>query len=371
MSKQVVFAASVLLASLAGCAGGGSDGCPEPCASTQACCDGRCVFTQIDPNHCGGCGMTCNGTCGGGVCTPGGDVDGGRDGGASMCRPECAASQRCCPTGCVERAQPIGVDGRPGTPDDPRSPFNNCGACGLRCDPERANSCSIRTGQTNPSCSCGDFGECVSGDLCVHDGGQFRCVNLSTSTRHCGVIGNACAEGEICVGGNCVCGATGGRCAEGQACCGGQCIDTSSDAANCGGCGQLCTPNAPNCVGGSCTCAASGRACEPPVAGGAFGGGSSGESCCPGTGCVANTDTSCGCTECTGGDECVVGGSGFFGGGGGSEIATVCCGDPILVAFAGCGGFGFPGFGDGGFGFDLDAGFPSFDGGVPFDGGTP
>jgi hypothetical protein len=43
---------------------------------------------------------------------------------------------------------------------------------------------------------------------------------------------------------------------------------------------------------------------------------------------------------------------------GGSEISTVCCGDPFQVALLGCGGFGFPGLGDGGFGFP--------DGGLPF-----
>jgi hypothetical protein len=45
--------------------------------------------------------------------------------------------------------------------------------------------------------------------------------------------------------------------------------------------------------------------------------------------------------------------------GGGSSEPSVCCGDPMLIAFTGCGG-GLPGFGDGG-------GLPGFgDAGLPF-----
>lgn len=366
MSRRFLFAAWMSVVGVAGCAGGGGGGtgdCAEPCGSTQVCCDGRCVFTQIDVNHCGGCGMTCSGTCGGGVCTPGAGADGGaRDAGMTptACSPECAANQRCCGGNCVPLSQPANVDGRPSAAGDPRSPFNHCNGCSRACDPQRAVSCSIRAGAGAPECACGDFGQCPTGDLCVNDGGRWQCVSTSTNPRNCGALGTSCADGESCVGGMCVCGATGTRCSAGQACCDGRCIDTSNDAANCGGCGVLCTPNAPNCTGGNCTCAAAGRACTAPM----FGiGAMPGESCCPGMGCVANTSASCNCMPCASGESCAVSTGGLLGGTG---MVEVCCGDPIFVAASGCGGFGFPG-GDGGFGFPGgDGGGFGFDGGLPF-----
>lgn len=360
-TKQLALASWFVLAcAAAGCAGNDAS-CPTPCATSQICCAGQCVFNLVDRNHCGACNNFCSGTCSDGVCSTGGFDAGDLPdrGPIGSCSPTCAADERCCGTTCVDREQPVNIDGRPTSTEDPRSPFNNCNGCGLRCDATTAISCSIRPGGTTPECACGEFRACPTGEQCVNDGGRYQCINTSNNPMHCGSIGNACAPGETCTAGVCGCG--GAACGTGQACCGGTCIDVTSDANNCGACGTRCTPNAPSCVGGSCTCPESGRACTAPTAGGGGfggGGGSPGESCCPGRGCVANTNTDCGCMACPDGDDCVVGGSGFFGMGGGTEIATVCCGDAFQVALLGCGGFpGFPGGDGGGFGFD---------GGVPF-----
>lgn len=343
---------------VAGCADNSGTSCDPPCGASQACCDGVCVFTVSDSLNCGTCGNACaSGSCTNGMCSA--PVDTGPP--PSMCVPECPASLRCCGTTCVERSVAANSDGR-------SSPsFDNCNGCGIACDSDRALSCSVPGGgEGTPRCMCGDLDQCLPGDVCVNQGGFWTCTSLSTDPQNCGAVGNACAEGESCSGGMCVCGSTGAQCPTGQACCGGACIDTNTDPVNCGGCGVSCTPNAPDCSGGSCTCAASGRACEEPTPGlPIIGGGSPGESCCPSVGCVTNSDTSCACVACSGGDECQVGGSGLFGmlGGGGDEVVTVCCGGSE-VALLGCGGFGGI-FGDGGLGFPADAGIP-----LPIDSGS-
>jgi hypothetical protein len=359
-----LLAAGGLLPACADNSGNGGGDCDPACSAEdfETCCDGACVVFANDEQNCGGCGIACapgqfceSGTCMGEA----GGMDGGPTGGGS-CTPECSVGQRCCGGTCVSRSVPVGTDGR----SDPS--FMNCNGCGLLCDSETAISCSIPGGGTEgtPRCMCGDFNACPSGSVCVNDPSVgWTCTNLSTDPNNCGAIGNACAEGESCSGGMCVCGATGARCPDGQSCCGGTCIDTSSDSLNCGGCGNVCTPNAPNCVSGSCICAESGRVCEEPTPGlPIIGGGSPGESCCPGVGCVANTNESCACEPCTGDDTCQVGGSGLFPGGGGDEVSTVCCGGEE-VGLLGCGGFGLPGI-DGGFFPSDGGGFGLPDGGI-------
>jgi hypothetical protein len=45
--------------------------CEDGCMDPLLCCDGRCVYTLHDPDHCGGCDTPCSGTppfCDNGVC---------------------------------------------------------------------------------------------------------------------------------------------------------------------------------------------------------------------------------------------------------------------------------------------------------------
>jgi len=98
--------------------------------------------------------------------------------------------------------------------------------------------------------------------------------------------GQCCAEGVTAcqgTGRNKTCGPPVG-CPTGQEVCGGQCVDTSTDVANCGGCGNACRATA-ICVGGQCVCPpgteplSNGYCCDP------FRGCST--TCCPeGYGCV-------------------------------------------------------------------------------------
>jgi hypothetical protein len=62
------------------------------------------------------------------------------------------------------------------------------------------------------------------------------CVNTATDAANCGECGNACAAGEVCSAGDC---AT--ECSGGLAACGASCVDLSADAEHCGECTIACT----------------------------------------------------------------------------------------------------------------------------------
>ncbi len=252
-------------------------------------------------------------------------VDGGGGGG---CDPACGDGMICCGGTCVSRD------------------MSNCVACGVGCDPQRATTCRQRAGSTSYECGCGSAPECAPGTACVVEGGAPRCVDLQTDRNNCGMLGNTCDEGEICVGGRCSCG--GEDCAAGQACCGGRCVDTSSDAANCGMCGKACQAGE-SCVDGTCRCGsgATARACRPRSDS------DLGELCCDGA-CVPQDNMNCGScgTTCSDGQMCAYG-MDLAGMG-----ARVCCalGFGGGVPIPGLGGICDPGSG---------GGLPGLDGGLP------
>lgn len=87
---------------------------------------------------------------------------------------------------------------------------------------------------------------CMTGEtMCL--GG---CVNLTSSTGHCGMCGNACiapSDGTVtCTEGVCV-----PRCPSGREACGSACVDRQSDGANCGVCGHACVEGE-RCMSGRC-----------------------------------------------------------------------------------------------------------------------
>lgn len=354
-ARRVAIAAGAMLAlglMSAGCANsGGGASCDPECPAFYECCDSSsdavCRDIINDPNNCGGCGTTCpSGICREARCVPGAGGDGGvprdgmvvtpGDGGPNMCGTSCnLTTNRCCGSTCTPRSTALGADGR----SDPS--FMACNGCGIACDATRATACSVPGGGAGtPQCMCGVYGQCAAGSVCGLDGAEYACVNLSTDRMNCGEVGNACNDGEDCVGGSCVCGSTGGACGTGESCCGGACLDTSADDANCGACGVACGAGL-TCGGGACLCGD--RACVAPAMG------VLGESCCDNT-CVANSDSNCGCgVACdTAGDEtCIFSGGGIIPGMGGMGV---CCGQEIPLIGGFCTGGGLPG-GDGGLPF--------------------
>src|SRR5690606_14557067 len=72
-----------------------------------------------------------------------------------------------------------------------------------------------------------------------------ECVDVQSSSAHCGGCGKACTEGHHCEEGVCVCDA------EGETDCDGVCIDLASDVENCGECGNACGEGYA-CIEGEC-----------------------------------------------------------------------------------------------------------------------
>jgi hypothetical protein len=157
---------------------------------------------------------------------------------------------------------------------------NNCGACGNVC-PTPPNGIPICSGgicgvQCNPG-----YGNC--------DGVNVNgCESVLNTTWNCGVCGNVCPGGFVCMSGTCV----GIICPPGQLLCNGICSDTSSDPNNCGDCGHVC-PEGQLCVSG---------ACQPPCG--------AGQTVCNGVCTVLGNDpNNCGAcgNVCPGGQPCVNG----------------------------------------------------------------
>jgi len=76
------------------------------------------------------------------------------------------------------------------------------------------------------------------------------CVDPTTDAANCGSCGNVCGQNEICAGSSCACAAPAMLC--GTQCnvrfC--PCVAVQSDPANCGTCGHVCTSGV--CAAGTC-----------------------------------------------------------------------------------------------------------------------
>jgi Mg-chelatase subunit ChlD len=127
----------------------------------------------------------------------------------------------------------------------------HCGACGESC-PSGAQAAGVCVQGT---CTLA----CISGFAnCDNDLSNGCEVNLGTNIDNCGFCGNACtSQGEtqaLCISGQCTlqCQGTQRDCNLNSA--DGCEVDTSSDAKNCGTCGNVCENNG-KCVQGACECA--------------------------------------------------------------------------------------------------------------------
>lgn len=135
---------------------------------------------------------------------------------------------------------------------------SNCGACGRTCGyfPNVVTTCS--NGVCGYACAEG-WADC---DRAAANGCEAYLVG---DPNNCGACGHVCPPGRFCCGGVCVdtssdaanCNGCGYNCLdqEGKSfCCGGICSDLTSDNYNCGACGIVCPWSTPVCQGGTCVC---------------------------------------------------------------------------------------------------------------------
>jgi hypothetical protein len=249
-------------------------------------CDGGCVDTRSDPNHCGACGAACgtqNATarCEGGVCRPlcnagWGNCDGN---GANGCEQSLAEVAHCgsCGNACVGSATQVASC-------DAGMCTLTCQAGRGDCDREAANGCEVDL--TASVAHCGSCGAACSSEgvaegtlRCVMGACQFQCVartrgdcdgnarnGCETVTfddmQHCGACGSVCSSmGGLrrCSDGVCCVDLVRGACSDATPCCydrfscrGGVCLLRS---------GQPCTDSA-NCVSGECRATDAGMRCR-------------------------------------------------------------------------------------------------------------
>ncbi|WP_437835320.1 MXAN_6577-like cysteine-rich protein [Sorangium sp. So ce1153] len=218
-SAALLLVAGVVVA--ASCAEGDDE--PSACADGQSQCDGECVDTQANAEHCGACDNACAegqrceaGLCGGGGGGGGGGGEGGRggDGGGGDMGgvEECGEGETACGTSCVDLET------------NPR----HCGKCD---DP-----CAEGQVCTDGACGCAD-------GLTDCDG---ACVDVQSDRTHCGSCEASCSPTQLCAEGACTCSAE-------LTDCGGSCANLQTSELHCGSCETACERGA-FCQAGACTC---------------------------------------------------------------------------------------------------------------------
>jgi len=244
--------------------------CPDPSLTP---CGDRCVDTDADADHCGGCGQACPD---GQVCTSGhcGDEC---EAGLTRCGDDCvdldASPLHCgqCDRNCFRDhgiAECAGGECRPGPcfpgfVDLDGDAANGC-ECQItfggveQCD-GADNDCDGEIDEGNPgageACDSGEAGVCAAGTTDCRDGGLV-CVGTGVPEPEiCDGIDSDCDgfvdNGALCEGDR-VCHA--GRCecrGDGLFGCADECVDLRSDPLNCGDCGREC-PDGQVCALGEC-----------------------------------------------------------------------------------------------------------------------
>lgn len=132
----------------------------------------------------------------------------------------------------------------------------NCSACGQACDPNGpAGSPSISNGYYGCLSAECDQAKCNNGYSDCDDDPSTGCETQTNTAQNCGGCGITCDPGQICAkdpdSNQLKC-----RCSPGQTLCGDNCVDLVSDISNCGGCGISCVSTWVHgmgvCLYGSC-----------------------------------------------------------------------------------------------------------------------
>jgi hypothetical protein len=294
--------------------------CGSPCQvpfATAACVNGKCEVgacsmnrvdcdgdvtngcesnTDVDPKNCGMCGK---------VCPTGESCEMG------VCGLYCAKGKANCDNDEINGCEtPLGTNADCAFCGDTCAPANAQASCDMNgvctldqcnmgfanCDMSSANGCEINTNTDAGNCGfCGNV--CPSGPhstaACVNGGCVLNCdpgydncdnnpstgceVHSDVDTANCGSCGHGCVipnGAAACQGGMCLvatCNTGFANCDMNPA--NGCEVNTTSNPANCGGCGMGCTiPNGvAGCAGSMCTvgsCAQGYDDCDHQVANG-------------------------------------------------------------------------------------------------------
>jgi Cys-rich repeat protein len=275
------------------CGGGGPDG---GVPGAMKCCGGQCLDTSSDPNNCGGCGNACpvassSALCLAGTCVPGkchagfGDCNlDPKDGcetnlhvdaaNCTACGMKCAFPNATagCSDGCYLRACNFGWDDCNGDPKDGCetsvvSDAKNCGGCGMVCPPVAHAKVTCQNGVCGLTVCDVGFADC---DGNPKNGCE---VAVGSDRNNCGKCGSACGQGQVCINGGCTCANCNianattkcvnnmcvfDQCVQGFADCdnnlaNGCEVDTTTDANNCGKCGNACPMGMPACIASACS----------------------------------------------------------------------------------------------------------------------
>ena len=241
--------------------------CEMVCAGGLTACGGSCADTRNDRNHCGGCGNVCGASeiCSEGACVAacGGFAPTQCDDGCTntevdplncgACGTACGAGEVCSEGVCTGFCAPTLTECQDGACTSLQDDPNNCGGCGTVCTAATGALPVCAAGSCAAACAPG-HGDC-NGDLNA-SGGNGCEITFATDLDNCGACGIACPippnATRACDQG--VCGI--GTCQTGFENCDGNAIngceiDTRSDDAHCGACGQGCNVDQ-FCSAGSC-----------------------------------------------------------------------------------------------------------------------
>jgi hypothetical protein len=197
-----------------------------PCPAGEVQCDGVCVVTASNPQHCGSCNLACAVS--------------------ANTVPSCVRGM--CVSSCVRGFSDC--DGRPGNGCETAiDTIDNCGDCGINCNRPNAVATCVGGTTCGQTCATG-FGDC---DRNASTG----CETSLATNMNCGACGHACTGATpVCNAATGVCGPPG--CPMGFSFCMdvSTCVNLPVDPRHCGRCGNVCPqrPNSvPACRAGGCT----------------------------------------------------------------------------------------------------------------------
>ena len=116
---------------------------------------------------------------------------------------------------------------------DVQTSTTHCGSCNAACSTGQ----TCEAGSCQPVCSTG-LTDC---------GGT--CVDLTSSPKHCGACNTACTGDEVCSESQC-----STDCSGDLTNCSGSCVDLNSSSTHCGQCGTSCNTTTETCTNGACVC---------------------------------------------------------------------------------------------------------------------